>query len=156
DGEVDLTSGRIIDMAVRVPGSSLIRVFNELDGVISPNDYLNIPMRGDIREPDFDETFVAREVARMVAQGLIEQQGGKLRDLLRDVLGGGKREPKPTDPADPDKDDSDGDGATEPKPEGDAADPTDALIDSALDLILGGGRKPQNQPKKEADDTASK
>eukprot|EP00752_Nemacystus_decipiens_P013928 g12364.t1 len=88
DGEVDLASGQIVDLAVRVPGDSLIRVFNELDGVIPKDDYLSIPMTGAIREPRFDSRLIGREVARLLAQGLIEKQ---LKDLIKDGDGEGRQ-----------------------------------------------------------------
>ena len=120
DGEVDLASGQIVDMAVRVPGDSLIRVFNELDGVIAADDFLSIPMSGAIRKPKFDQKLIGREVARMVARGLIEKQKDKLGDLIRKEVGG---------------DDEDKD-----KPDGDAKDPAqeaaEELIDGVFDLFL--------------------
>lgn len=116
DGEVDLTSGRIVDMAVRVPGDSLIRVFNELDGVIKPDDYLSIPMTGEIRKPTFDSKLIGREVARLVTRGLIDKQKDDLKDLIRDGVGG---DDKP-----------EGEGGQVPKSV------EDELIDSALDLLF--------------------
>lgn len=125
DGEVDLTSGKIVDMAVRVPGDSLIRVFNELEGIIKPGDFLSIPMTGQIRKPTFDSDLIGREVARLVARGLLDQQKDNLKDLIRKGVGGDDR-PKPK-----------GDDA---QPDGDEEQPPksveDALIDGALDLLL--------------------
>lgn len=89
DGEVDLVSGEIVDMAVRVPGDSLIRVFNELEGVIAKGDDLSIPMTGLIRKPKFDPKLIGQEVARLLARGVIDQQKDKLKDLIREGIGGG-------------------------------------------------------------------
>ncbi|MEM6258686.1 MAG: hypothetical protein AAGI37_10285 [Planctomycetota bacterium] len=132
DGEVDLSNGQIVDMAVRVPGDSLIRVFNELDGVIPPDDYLSIPMTGAIRKPEFDSKGLGREVARLITSGLIEKEKDKLRDKIREGIGlGDKDRPKP----DGDEEKPGEDGAEEP-----AKDPVEEaageLIDGALDLIF--------------------
>lgn len=106
DGEVDLASGQIVDMAVRVPGDALIRVFNELDGLIKPDDFLSIPMSGEIRKPKFDSQLIGKEVARLVTRGLIDKQKDSLKGLIKKGLGGGdddKPKPKPKDqPANPD------------------------------------------------------
>ena len=116
DGEVDLASGQIVDMAVRVPGDSLIRVFNELEGVIPPDDYLSIPMTGAIREPEFDSQLIGREVARLLTRGLIEQQKDELKDLIR--KGVGDDEPGPEGEKDP------------------ADEVADELIERGLDLLF--------------------
>lgn len=128
DGEVDLASGQIVDMAVRVPGDSLIGVFNELDGVIKPDDFLSIPMSGAIRKPKFDSKLIGREVARLVTRGLLDQQKDKLKDLIRDGIGGDDK-PKP-DGEQPVPDD-DAEPASDP-----AQDAADELIDRGLDLLF--------------------
>lgn len=128
DGEVDLASGQIVDMAVRVPGDSLIRVFNELEGVIPPDDYLSIPMTGAIREPEFDSQLIGREVARLLTRGLIEKQKDELKDLIREGIGDDD-EPAPDDEKDPEDE------------------VADELIDRGLDLLfrrLGGDKDKQD------------
>lgn len=141
DGEVDLVSGQIVDMAVRVPGDSLIRVFNELDGVIAKDDYLSIPMTGAIRKPTFDSKLIGREVARLVTRGLLDQQKDSLKDLIRKSVGG--------------------DDKTKPKPEGDDTQPggegekapeqekniEEQLLNGALDLLFKRLGKDQDEPK---------
>ncbi|MEO0475007.1 MAG: hypothetical protein AAF085_03405 [Planctomycetota bacterium] len=118
DGEVDLASGQIVDMAVRVPGDSLIRVFNELEGIIPPDDYLSIPMTGAIRQPEFDSKLLGREVARLITRGVIDKQKDDLKDLIRKGIGGDGDEPGP-------------DG--EPDPADEVA---DELIERGLDLLF--------------------
>jgi len=87
DGELDLVNGQIVDMAVRVPGTSLIHVFSELEGVIPADDYLNIPMTGLIRSPQFDGNRIPREVARLLLQNQINQQRDRVRGELQDIIG---------------------------------------------------------------------
>jgi hypothetical protein len=134
DGDVDLVSGRIGEMFVRVPGDSLIRVFNELDGVIKPDDFLSIPMTGEIRKPEFDSNRIGREVARLVAEGLLDQQKDKLGDLIKREIGGDKK-PKP-------------DGDAEPKEQDPAQDAAEDLINRGLDLLFKRLGKDKNEPKK--------
>lgn len=146
DGEVDLASGQIVDMAIRVPGDSLIRVFNELEGVIKPDDYLSIPMTGAIRKPEFDSKLIGREVARMVARGLIDSQKDKLGDLIRKGLGGDKDKPKPDgqDPAQPDSDRQE----PEPQPEPEKS-VEEELIDRGIDLIFKRLGRDKQKPKED-------
>jgi hypothetical protein len=140
DGEVDLVSGEIVDMAVRVPGDSLIRVFNELDGVIKPDDYLSIPMTGDIRKPTFDPKRIGREVAGLVTRGLLEEQKDDLRDLIRKGIGGDD-DPQPNQPS--------------PNGEKPGEDPeqeiADELLDRGLDLLFRrlGKDRGNDEPKGE-------
>ncbi|MFK7789392.1 MAG: hypothetical protein AB8C95_07895 [Phycisphaeraceae bacterium] len=138
DGEVDIATGQIVDMAVRVPGDSLIRVFNELDGVIKPDDYLSIPMTGAIRKPTFDSNLIGREVARLVTRGLLDQQKKELGDLIRKGIGGDK--PKP------------GDEQKEPvdQPEKDPAqEVADELLNRGLDLLFKRLGRDKDKPKQE-------
>lgn len=111
DGEVDLVDGEIVDMAVRVPGSSLIRVFNELDGVIPEDDFLSFPMSGPIRQPTLDQKRFNEELTRLITRGVVERQKQNLKDKLREEIGV------------------------------DVGEPGSAFIDGALDLLLGGRKK---------------
>lgn len=67
-GRVNLESGEIEEMAMRVPGSSLIKVFTELDGVVAEDDFLSIPMSGSLSKPEFDRTLITQEVARLLTE----------------------------------------------------------------------------------------
>lgn len=119
DGKVDLALGKIDQMAVRVPGESLIRVFNELEGVIRPEDSLIIPMSGELRQPRVDYEQFNKELVRMLGRSLIQPQTDKLRDKVREEL-----------------------GIDEDQPGGE-------LIEGAFDLIFGRRpqpQKPQQQP----------
>lgn len=154
DGEVDLATGEIVEMAVRVPGRSLARVFRDLDGVIAPNDYLSFPMTGSIRDPQVNTNLLLREVARLAARGLIRDRvdfgddeagriGGKIFGRVLDDLGLGgpapQPEPQPERPEQP----------AEPKqPVEDQL--RDELINQGLDLIFG-GRKPDPKPEANPD-----
>ena len=115
DGEVDLVDGRIVDMAIRVPGESLIRVFNELDGIIPADDYLNIPMTGPIRRPQFDRDLITQEVTRLLLEGTVRKQEQDLKDKIKEELDIG----------------------------GDA--PGGELIDTAFDLIFGKRQRERTQ-----------
>ena len=150
DGEVDLASGQIVDMAVRVPGDSLIRVFNELDGLIAKDDFLSIPMSGAIRKPKFDSNLIGREVARLVTRGLIEREKDKLGDTLGDLIKKGlgdkdKPEPKP-EPQNPPN-------GNEPAPEQQPkeAEPekevAEELLNRGLDLLFKRLGKEKDKPK---------
>jgi hypothetical protein len=130
DGEVDLASGQIVDMAVRVPGDSLIRVFNELDGLIAKDDYLSIPMSGAIRKPTFDSQLIGREVARLVTRGVLDKQKDNLKDLIRKTVG------------DDDKPDAEGGGDGEQE-----KDIEDQLIEGALDLLFKRLGKDKDKPE---------
>ena len=161
DGEVDLASGSIVQMAVRVPGRSLTKVFSELEGVIAPDDFLSIPMSGSIRKPEFDRRLIVREVARLATRGLIDRQKDKLfRDLFEDLgiprnndRQQGDDDPKPKPQVNDNAGDQaqgQGDGqapADEPAPVKDQI--RDELIDRGLDLIFGGRRDQQKQEKEE-------
>ncbi|MBX2850603.1 MAG: hypothetical protein KTR15_02520 [Phycisphaeraceae bacterium] len=125
DGEVDLASGQIVDMAVRVPGDSLIRVFNELDGVIAKDDYLSIPMTGAIRKPTFDSKLIGKEVARLVTRGLLDKQKDNLKDLIRKGVDGDDK-PGPEGNGGP----PDDDGEQTPKSV------EEELLEGALDLLF--------------------
>lgn len=149
DGEVDLASGQIVDMAVRVPGDSLIRVFNELDGVIKPDDFLSIPMSGAIRKPEFDSKLIGREVARLVTRGLLDKQKDKLKDLIRDGIGGGDDKPKPEPKDNADQPDGEpGEPAEDPAPDP-AQDVADELIERGLDLLFKRLGKDKKEPEQE-------
>lgn len=157
DGEVDLASGDIVQMAVRVPGRTLTKVFDELEGVIAPDDFLSIPMSGSIRRPSFDRKLIVREVARLATRGLINREKDKLRnrffDKVREELGieGGGPADNPEDGKDPaNPAGQGGDAAAEPAEE--EAEPReeqpkpaedrvrDELIERGLELIFGGRR----------------
>ncbi|MFN3167250.1 MAG: hypothetical protein ACE37H_09335 [Phycisphaeraceae bacterium] len=114
DGEVDLVEGEIVDMAVRVPGSSLIRVFNELEGVIPEDDYLSFPMSGPIRKPTLDQKRFNEELTRLITRGVVERQKQDLKDKLREQVGVEEGQPG------------------------------SKFIDGALDLLLGGRDKQPN------------
>lgn len=86
DGTVDLVDGEIVDMAVRVPGDSLIRVFNELEGVIPADDYLSIPMSGPIRKPKVEPRALTQEVTRLLTQGVFKRQRDNLKQKVLDEL----------------------------------------------------------------------
>lgn len=149
DGEVDLASGQIVDMAVRVPGDSLIRVFNELDGLIKPDDFLSIPMSGEIRKPKFDSQLIGKEVARLVTRGLIDKQKDKLKDLINKGLGGDQDKPDPKHQGD--EVELDGE-ANEPEQEP-AKDPADEvaeeLLNRGLDLLFRRLGKDKDKPEQE-------
>lgn len=144
DGEVDVVSGQIVDMAVRVPGSSLIRVFNELEGIIAPGDFLSIPMSGPINKPRFDAQLIPREVARMVATGLIKKETDRFFDKLKKkVFDQGEQKPA-TQPKDG--------SSAQPEPADQTTTPEEAggeLIDNALDLIFGGGKRRQQEQQEQ-------
>lgn len=167
DGEVDLSNGQIVDMAVRVPSESLTTVFSELEGLIAPGDSLSIPMSGPIRKPQFDQRLITREVARMLTRGLIEKQtrglGDQLFGRIRKELG----VEDPPQPA-PQQEGANGDeaappGEATPKP---AVEPEaepepqpqrrriedelrDELIDRGIGLIFGGRRDRDRQEEQE-------
>lgn len=82
DGKVDLESGQIVDMAMRVPGSSLVKVFNELEGVVPADDFLSIPMSGSLRQPKFDRTLITREVTRMLTENARRRLGDRVREEI--------------------------------------------------------------------------
>ena len=132
DGEVDLASGNIVQMAVRVPGKSLTKIFSELKGIIGPDDYLSIPMTGTIRKPEFDRQLIVREVARLAARGLINKQKEKLGDkLFKNIfkdLGVPEQAPVEDQPAEEKP-------AAKPKPVEEQV--RDQLIDRGLGLIFG-------------------
>lgn len=150
DGEVDLASGQIVDMAVRVPGDSLIRVFNELDGVIAKDDYLSIPMSGEIRRPEFDSSLLGLEVARLITRGVIEREKDKLGDTLGDLIKkglGDKDKPRP-DQENPPKD-----NGQQPEQQDEQADRekevADELIERGLDMLFKRLGKDKDKPKQE-------
>lgn len=155
DGEVDLASGKIVDMAVRVPGDALIRVFNELDGLIKPDDYLSIPMSGEIRKPTFDSKLIGREVARLVTRGLIDQQKDSLKDLIEKGLGRGDKD-RPNPAKDPEKPDGQkpADPEVEPEPKERIEEQIqEELIERAFDFLrrrTGGNQQNQGQPEDES------
>lgn len=94
DGKLNLESGQIEQMAMRVPASSLIQVFSELDGVVAKDDYLSIPMTGSIRSPKFDRTMITREVARLLTENALRRQQQRLEDRLREAIGADPQSPE--------------------------------------------------------------
>ena len=142
-------------MAVRVPGDALIRVFNELDGLIKPDDYLSIPMSGEIRKPTFDSKLIGREVARLVTRGLIDQQKDSLKDLIEKGLGGGDKD-RPNPAKDPEKPDGQepANPKVEPEPEKRIEEQIqEELIERAFDFLrrrTGGNQPNQGQPEDES------
>jgi hypothetical protein len=121
EGAVDLPEQRLVEMVARVPAGSLLKVFQDLEGVIEPDDALLIPMRGPIRQPDVDTQQFQQEVVRLLSAAPRRRVEREIDDLLERVR------------------ESAGDGA--------GARGVDAVED-ALRLLLGGKRE-REQPDPE-------
>ncbi|MEM9415298.1 MAG: hypothetical protein AAGA29_07470 [Planctomycetota bacterium] len=89
DGAIDLVEQRVSEMAIRVPAESLVKVFQELDGVIEPDDELVIPMTGPIRRPVVETEEFRAEVVRLLARQpreRIEREADRFIERLRDSV----------------------------------------------------------------------
>lgn len=128
DGTLDLNSGEIVEMAMRVPGTSLVRVFNELEGVVPEDDFLSIPMSGTLRDPTFDRQLITREVTRLLTENALRRQRQRFEEKIRDSIG---LPPRPAEGA-PDGDLAQG----QPAPENPAPiDPREEAIERGFDLF---------------------
>ncbi len=114
EGAVDLPEQRLVEMVARVPAGSLLKVFQDLEGVVEPDDALLIPMRGPIRQPDVDTRQFQQEIVRLLSAAPRRRVEREIDDLLERVR------------------ESAGDGA--------GARGVDAVED-ALRLLLGGKRE---------------
>jgi len=85
DGSVDLVEREISDMEVRVPAESLIKVFNELEGVIAEDDELVIPMTGSIRSPRVETQAFREELLRLISRRGREQVQSETDELIEDL-----------------------------------------------------------------------
>lgn len=149
DGELDLNSGQIVDMAVRVPGASLIHVFQDLEGVIPPDDYLNIPMSGPIRSPAFDSQRIPREVARLLLQNQVNQQQDRVRQEIEQAIPDEVRDVLPNLFPRPGQNPGAGDAGTNNgnagQDAGEAPSAEEVLVDHALELFFG--QRQRQQPE---------
>jgi len=163
DGKLDLVAGNIVQMNTRVPGSSLLKIFHDLEGVIKPEDSLNIPMTGSIRHPKFDSSLIAKEVAKLAAEGLLNKQKDKLLDRLREQAGDVLPKPKPkpapepgpqttppTDPKTTPSPEPQPEPAPQPQPQEKPLEEQlkEKALDTALDLLFG---KRRGQPTQTGD-----
>ncbi|XAL98810.1 hypothetical protein OT109_14620 [Phycisphaeraceae bacterium D3-23] len=87
DGAIDLVEQRVSEMAIRVPAESLVKVFQELEGVIELDDELVIPMTGPIRRPVVETQEFRAEVVRLLARRPRERLQREADRLIERVVG---------------------------------------------------------------------
>lgn len=85
EGAIDLNEQRLVEMAARVPAASLLKVFQDLEGVVEPDDALLIPMRGSIRQPDVDTRQFQQEIVRLLSAAPRRRIEREIDDLLERV-----------------------------------------------------------------------